>query len=328
MNIPLTDHAEDAAFAEQERRRDQERRNRQRKPHLNRLLGSLRSIAKDHLGLKDSGSEAQKTKSRLLRRIANHEAALVRDRRYQLSIDPWRREAGKPSERWARHLVRLKNNRQKIGLKRGTQRLNWKEANKRAIENAAAVKTEELNPVERRAVELLRGGKRKPIKNKIEVDAIRLAESVEQDWFSNQRKPTVKERKVWEAFKRVKANQGAAGVYTQSIEKSIADFEADLGDLNLSSPLSITDVISIAAPIIEAFAKKPIAFRKRGSDTILPSFEALYSIVCAYARDGEGCKKSTVNRLLKQVRKHTHAHGPQNDDIQVYIAPELRGWLE
>jgi RNA-directed DNA polymerase len=34
----------------------------------------------------------------------------------------------------------------------------------------------------------------------------------------------IPKREVWEAFKRVKANQGAAGVD----EQSIAEFEADL----------------------------------------------------------------------------------------------------
>ena len=36
----------------------------------------------------------------------------------------------------------------------------------------------------------------------------------------------IPKREVWEAFKRVKANQGAAGVDGQSI----ADFEADLSN--------------------------------------------------------------------------------------------------
>ena len=36
----------------------------------------------------------------------------------------------------------------------------------------------------------------------------------------------IPKREVWEAFKKVKANQGAAGVD----EQSIADFEADLSD--------------------------------------------------------------------------------------------------
>jgi RNA-directed DNA polymerase len=36
----------------------------------------------------------------------------------------------------------------------------------------------------------------------------------------------IPKRKVWEAFKKVKANQGAAGVDGQTI----ADFEADLSN--------------------------------------------------------------------------------------------------
>jgi hypothetical protein len=291
MNPPLDDQPEAVALVEQERRRDQERRDRQKRSHLNRLLGALRSIAKG-LGLDDPKIEAERIKRRLSRDMAQHEAALVRDLRYHARIEPWRRRA-RPNERWARHLVRLENERRKIGRKRGTQRLNRKEANKLAIENAAAVKPEELNPVERRAVELLMGKKQKSRKNPIEKRAIDLVESVKRVWgFQSKRKSKVR------------------------AERS-ADWPI----------LSITDVISIAAPIIEEFAQGPIAFRKRGSDTIPPSFEALYSIVCAYARNGEGCKKSTVDRLLKSVR-NKREDDIDDEKVQVYIAPELRGWLE
>jgi RNA-directed DNA polymerase len=41
----------------------------------------------------------------------------------------------------------------------------------------------------------------------------------------------IPKREVWEAFKKVKANQGAAGVDGQSV----ADFEADLSNMRVSS---------------------------------------------------------------------------------------------
>jgi RNA-directed DNA polymerase len=45
----------------------------------------------------------------------------------------------------------------------------------------------------------------------------------------NQAKPfDIPKREVWEAFKRVKANQGAAGVDGQSIEQFEGDLENNL----------------------------------------------------------------------------------------------------
>src|SRR5262249_23812887 len=146
--------------------------------------------------------------------------------------------------------------------------------------------------VERRAVEMLERGagrkqRAKPRKNIIEMRALRLAESVKREWFPNKQKSKI----------------GAKH-----------DVE-----------LSITDVISIAAPIIEEFARGPIAFRKRGSDSYPPSFEALYCMVCAYAKDGATCKKSTVKRLLGRVRNRADARTTQDQDLRIDIAPELGG---
>ena len=45
----------------------------------------------------------------------------------------------------------------------------------------------------------------------------------------------IPKREVWEAYKKVKANQGAAGVDGQTI----ADFEADLGNNLYKSPSGI-----------------------------------------------------------------------------------------
>jgi hypothetical protein len=229
-----------------------------------------------------------------LRHIAYQEAARLRDQRYDARIARWRSVVEKPAERWARHLVRLETNRRSIGRLRGPHPLSRKKAIEMAINNAARVKAEELTRVERRAVEMLeRGaGKKQRVKSRkniIEIQAVRLAESVKRNWFPNKQK-----------------------------SKAGAKHDVDRPIL-----LSITDVISIAAPIIEEFAKGPIAFRKRGSDSDPPSFEALYWMVCAYAKDGATCKKSTVKRLLGRVRKRADARGTQDQDLRIDIAPEL-----
>ena len=53
----------------------------------------------------------------------------------------------------------------------------------------------------------------------------------------------IPKREVWEAFKRVKANQGAAGVDRQSI----ADFEADLSNnLQAVEPAVVRELLSSA----------------------------------------------------------------------------------
>jgi hypothetical protein len=136
-------------------------------------------------------------------------------------------------------------------------------------------------------------GRRKPKKNLIEKRAIPLADSIKRKWLAKSKDTTKR---------------------------------------NIQQPvlLSITDVISIAVPIIEEFAKEPITFRKRGSDSDPPSFAALHAIVCAYARGGAGCNKLTVNRLLKRVRVERDAKIEREDSerLRICIAPELRSWLQ
>jgi hypothetical protein len=141
-----------------------------------------------------------------------------------------------------------------------------------------------LRPVKKRAVQLLTGQPRKPRKNIIEKRAICLVESIQRVWSPTKRKSKDATRPI---------------------------------------QLTITALISVAVPVIEEFAQKPIAFHKRGSDSDPPSFEALYSIVSAFAKDGAACNKSTVNGLLRRFRKRIPI-----EDVRVYIAPELRGWFD
>jgi hypothetical protein len=279
----------DRKWSEAKRRQ----REQQRLSFVEKALTSLSLIAKD-LGAENPAAEAEKTKRWLLRQIANQKAARLRDQRYDAGISGWRSVVEKPNARWARHLVRLESNQQSIGRKRGPHTLSRKKANKTAINDAALVKAEELTPVERRAVEMLERGtgkkqRVKPRKNIIERRALRLAESVKRKWFPNKSKVGSK----------------------RDVDRAIL--------------LSITDVISIAAPIIEEFARKQIAFHKRGSDSHPPSFEALYWIVRACAKDGARCEKSTVKQLLSRVRKRADARGTQRQDLRIDIAPELLG---
>jgi len=270
------------------------RRRERREYALNKALTALRLIAKG-LGAEDPRAEAEKTKRTLLRRIENEKAARLRYQRYGARIEPWRSAVEKPNKRWACHLVRLETNRRSVGRLRGPHPLSRKKAIERAINNAASVRAEELTPVERRAVEMLERGEKKQRvksrKNILEKRALCLAESVRRKWFPNKHK-----------------------------SKAGANHDVDRPIL-----LSITDVISIAVPIIEEFAKGPIAFRKRESDPNPPSSEALYWIVVAHAKDNARCKKSTVKRLLSRVQGQADAPIAQDQDLRIDIAPELLG---
>ena len=103
------------------------RHQRERENFLKKALSAWHLIAKD-LGAENPDAEAEKINRRLLRHIADQEAAHLRDQRYDARIAPWRSVVEKPNERWARHLVRLERNLRSIGRLRGPQPLSRKEA--------------------------------------------------------------------------------------------------------------------------------------------------------------------------------------------------------
>src|SRR5262249_3371588 len=102
---------DDAGWVEDEWSKRQQR---ERANFLQKALSALRLIAKDN-GTENPHAETEKIKRRLLRQIADQEAARLRDQRYDARIASWRRVVEKPSERWACHLVRLESNRRSIG---------------------------------------------------------------------------------------------------------------------------------------------------------------------------------------------------------------------
>jgi hypothetical protein len=185
-----------------------------------------------------------------------------------------------------------------------------------AIKDATSVRLnpDQLNPVERRTVELLRGQPPKPKKNLIEERAIRLAGLIKRDWgFSKKRKSHIslahdKLQQILQVAREEPEKQAAEPI--QAIQ------------------LTINDVVSIAAPIIEEFAQAPISLHKFRSGSDPASFDALYSVVCAYAHDGTTCKKLTINQALRRFRKRESVQTAQNEDLRVDIAPELRAWMQ
>jgi hypothetical protein len=176
-------------------------------------------------GLADSAEAGAKWKRKILRAIERKKSDKLRNWSYETrTLIPWRQKAQVPSIGWATMLVRLKHNEQAVGKLRGTKRFDREAGSK----NASEVTFEQLSPVERRAVRLLCGAKRKPKKNAIETTAIALANAVRADWFATTR-----------------GKGRPKGTSSQKIK---------LVDLQYKVPLSIAEVVAIVKPLIEEFA--------------------------------------------------------------------------
>jgi hypothetical protein len=209
---------------------------RRRWRSLDELQKALEEIAESR-DMSDHLLQAQVVRNRLIQRIEFLIDSRQRDVHYEELISPWMRQAEKPSH-WLCYLVVLKDSERLA--------LSHKKLVARA-EAAAHAGVKALRPVQRRAVELLQGQRRKPTKNVVEQRAIQLAQAVEKEWLSIQSKrgrPTGK----WVRKLRGKTRP----------------------------QLKVEEVISIAAPVIEEFAATKIVFGR-------PSFRALHSVVEAYS---------------------------------------------
>lgn len=244
--------------------------------HLAHLMTALRSIAKNHC-LDNPDRAALIVKNRLIRRIQGHKVEIFANWYYDLLVEKEMHKFGKPID-WVYCLVRHATNQQTKGRLRGSNSLTWREC----MEEAAKIKTaDQLTPVERRAVEIVRGARPKPRKNVIERRAIRLAASVQSEWFP----------------KQVPLNR------TRMPTKD--NFELDQNGLPLfhadSIQLTAADIISVAGPIIQEFAKQEIRLgQPMRNGRYTDSFEVLFRVVCAYATH-QATRKS-VNRQLNRVR--------------------------
>jgi hypothetical protein len=126
--------------------------------------------------------------------------------------------------------------------------------------NCAAKKQNTSPAVKKRAVELLGGASKKPRKNIIEKRAIELAEKIEKEWFLKQKRGRPAGRSKLD-MRNFKKNSDGLPIFDSS-----------------KLPLTPTDVILVATPVVEEFAKAKIG--RTGSP-----FDALYWIVCVYSDD-------------------------------------------
>lgn len=122
---------------------------------------------------------------------------------------------------WVAHLVRLESNK--------LQRFNRDD-----VKGATSGTVADLNPVEKLAVELLCGRKRKPRKNSLEKRAEQLANAVQRGWFSPN--------------KRIGRHPGTDSCKGIAIEGNWYDV-----------PLSASEVIDAAMPVIDELAGNKIS---------------------------------------------------------------------
>lgn len=209
---------------------------RRRWRSLDELQKALQEIAESR-GLLDPMLQAQIIQNRLVQRIEYLVDSRVRDLHYEGLISPWMRHSERSSH-WLCYLVSLENLRGRgWSLEKAIAR----------ADSVAAGGVDELSPVEKRAVELLQGARRKPNKNLIEQRAIILAQTVENEWFAL-------------TSKRGRPKQ-------KWVRKP---------DKDERPRLKVEEVVSIAVPVIEEFAATRIVFGRS-------SFKALHFIVEAYS---------------------------------------------
>jgi hypothetical protein len=223
------------------------------------LRDALAEIAKQR-GLPDE--VAIETKRNILRAIRRKKSEKLNTLSYQRfkekSWIPLR-----PTVEWAIILVR-RAAIEHPSLKPGVRRLNRQEA----INHATSITLAELRPVERRAVEILCGGRPKSTKNLVEERAVRLATAVNRVWFS--------------------ANKCAGRSRGTSSFKGIKIGQVSLYDV----PLSMTEAIAAVVPLIDDLA----GMSNRACIPVLP---ALVPAVQIYF---PGASRDSIARLATRVR--------------------------
>jgi hypothetical protein len=238
-----------------------------RKKHLQNLTSVLCTIAK-RLNLDNPELQAKIIRNRLLGRIDDYRSNIPRQAQYGRFVEPWKREQTRP-DAFLRYVVRLTDNKRTIGRRRGLKPVDNPAS---VIEEAASIEsTTQLTPVQQRAFAILKGVRRRSRSHPIEKRAAHLAEAVEDEWLNSPR-PRGRPRGKW----------------TRQPENTEEPSFKDL-----KPPLTLTQLIEIAAPVIEEFAQCRIA----KADA---TFGALYHIICAYS---DLIARNTASRDLRISRK-------------------------
>jgi hypothetical protein len=258
------------------------------KKHFNDLGTSLCTIAKD-LKLAKPELQARAIRKELVRRIDYRRSSIARNWRYGRFVESGEHQSNR-SDVWLCYVIRYKNNKRKIGQRRGAKSMgNRASAIEKAIEEASSPikNTDQLTPVEQCAFDILKGVRRKSGKHPIERQAIQLAKAVEDEWFSRQQKGRPK------------------GKWRRKPDAEAQSFDA------LKPPLTLTDLVSIAREVIEDFAGRKIALRD-------VTFAALWHVVCAHSkvitRETPGrdlrISQKAVQEALSRVRRHLRNPDP------------------
>jgi hypothetical protein len=224
-------------------------------PRETELLLRLTEIAKQR-GFDDPVACATATTRKILRAIRRKRSDKLNSWHYekfkeQRDKAEWKQHSQSEEYiQWVTHLVRLESNK--------LQRFNRDDVIKDATSGTVA----DLNPVEKLAVELLCGRKRKPRKNSLEKRAEQLAKAVQRDWFS--------------PIKRIGRHPG-----TDS-RKGIA--ESNWYDV----PLSASEVIDAAMPVIDELAGNKIS--------------GLRALVAAVHTIASGTSPESIARMASRIR--------------------------
>jgi hypothetical protein len=213
-----------------------ESRDRSQRAFAGRQLQTALEKIAESQGYHDPKSKAQLVKNQLLRRIDDYRSSRARFQRYDHFVGSERAERERRT-RWLYYVTRLTHNKRNIGHRHGL----GSHTKSSAIEDAAAVERfEQLRPVEQLAFKYLRGGRRPKKKPKLlEKRAVQLAGAIEAEWF------------------------------TAPPRKTRQDPNFD----KLKPLLTISEAVSMAAPVIEEFAQEKISARNWGSDALFHTID-------------------------------------------------------
>ncbi len=245
-------------------------------------MAVLSRIAENR-GIDNPKLHVQIIRNKLFRRIEDHRSSVAATRHHDHFVEPWLVKMNR-AEHWLCYLIRLTQNKRAIGRRRGSEC----RTRASAITDATTItNASQLTPVEQCAYAILKGARRpkKETKHPIEKRALQLAKAVEAEWFTTLPKsgrPSGKWKRKPDA---------------QRIDEQYFDA--------LKPPLTISDVVSIAAPVIEGLAQCKITRRSE-------AFEALYRTVWIYSdeiarhtpitRDNMNINEKSVQQALSRVR--------------------------